>query len=416
MSHHHFRFFATLLPACTILFYADSSLAFDCAKASGKIESAICADEKLKRLDAELSAAYFRLLRETEKDKKAALLSSQRRWLEQRDKQCGLVAEPQRVACLKASMNERITHMGWEDLRPGQTLVIGSETVTVGEVTVDGEKSPALLYRGRALITASRNIDPSFTVLGRWRSPQVAAALITFESGGTWRCSDNYVIETRKKGDLRALELGDSCALGLMQYSVKTTEKGFSLEQLATPAAAGSLTSWDSLSGKINAVDTSYRPLVGTKMDELFLADPKDFRQPLANEEFFRAVNSIPGVDRSRFLKALWDFGGDCDYCDQAFDSEHYGRYVNQDLLSYSLCGWWMNGSFVLTGGDDALAVWQKSSGRFFWAIAPHHDEGRRDAGGDVHFYPKLKEWPEPALAELALWRSGAWWTDRERR
>jgi uncharacterized protein YecT (DUF1311 family) len=59
--------------------------ALDCAKASQPVEKLLCATAALRQADDEMSAAYFKLLRETgDPEFHALLIRSQRRWLAQR--------------------------------------------------------------------------------------------------------------------------------------------------------------------------------------------------------------------------------------------------------------------------------------------------------------------------------------------
>ena len=59
--------------------------ALDCRKASLPVEKLFCASTELNNADEAMSAAYFKLLRETvDPDFHAALIRSQRRWLELR--------------------------------------------------------------------------------------------------------------------------------------------------------------------------------------------------------------------------------------------------------------------------------------------------------------------------------------------
>jgi uncharacterized protein YecT (DUF1311 family) len=61
--------------------------ALDCAKASSPIEKLFCATPELKKADEEMSAAYFKLVRETKNpDFREGLIRSQRRWLVERSK------------------------------------------------------------------------------------------------------------------------------------------------------------------------------------------------------------------------------------------------------------------------------------------------------------------------------------------
>ena len=59
--------------------------ALDCAKATQPVEKMLCSTAKLKKADDDMSAAYFKLLRETrDQEFHEALIRSQRRWLEAR--------------------------------------------------------------------------------------------------------------------------------------------------------------------------------------------------------------------------------------------------------------------------------------------------------------------------------------------
>lgn len=56
--------------------------ALDCGKASLPVEKLICATPELKKADAAMSAAYFKLLQETTAPEfREAMIRSQRRWL-----------------------------------------------------------------------------------------------------------------------------------------------------------------------------------------------------------------------------------------------------------------------------------------------------------------------------------------------
>jgi uncharacterized protein YecT (DUF1311 family) len=77
----------TFIVLLSVLFLADPShvYALDCTKASSPVEELICSTPELKSADEAMSAAYFKLLRETtDPDFHEALIRSQRRWLEVR--------------------------------------------------------------------------------------------------------------------------------------------------------------------------------------------------------------------------------------------------------------------------------------------------------------------------------------------
>jgi uncharacterized protein YecT (DUF1311 family) len=78
---------AFLVPLSVLLLVHPSHVyALDCTKASSPGEKLFCATPKLKKADEAMSAAYFKLLRETtDPEFHDALIRSQRRWLELRE-------------------------------------------------------------------------------------------------------------------------------------------------------------------------------------------------------------------------------------------------------------------------------------------------------------------------------------------
>lgn len=69
----------------TFLAAAPNAQAFDCAKASTKVEKAICADPKLKSADDAMTAVYVKLKDNSEAADKEALRMSQLRWIKRRE-------------------------------------------------------------------------------------------------------------------------------------------------------------------------------------------------------------------------------------------------------------------------------------------------------------------------------------------
>jgi uncharacterized protein YecT (DUF1311 family) len=76
------------------LFGASAAQAISCSKANNGMERLICSDSRLRQADTAMNASYVRLLKSTgEADIKAALITSQRRWLASRDGQLGRLGE-----------------------------------------------------------------------------------------------------------------------------------------------------------------------------------------------------------------------------------------------------------------------------------------------------------------------------------
>jgi uncharacterized protein YecT (DUF1311 family) len=71
-----------LLLAILGLGHSSHAYALDCTKASSSVEKLFCTTPELKKADESMSAAYFKLLRETvDPDFHEALIRSQQRWL-----------------------------------------------------------------------------------------------------------------------------------------------------------------------------------------------------------------------------------------------------------------------------------------------------------------------------------------------
>lgn len=81
--------------------YSPPAMAFDCARASTKVEKAICADPALKAADDAMSAAYGQVMERVAADQKAALKGNQIAWLKRRDDSCSWnEAQADLIACL----------------------------------------------------------------------------------------------------------------------------------------------------------------------------------------------------------------------------------------------------------------------------------------------------------------------------
>lgn len=81
---------------------------FDCAKASTPSEVAICKNERLSKLDAEMASLYFATLRFTVSGD-STRLRDQRDWLNHTRRMCDAVDDV--AACLAARYSERIAEM-----------------------------------------------------------------------------------------------------------------------------------------------------------------------------------------------------------------------------------------------------------------------------------------------------------------
>lgn len=132
------------MSACALLFIQQAMAAgMDCAKASSAVENTICANKGLYDLDAQMAAAYSKLMKSTS-DTKAELKIAQRLWLKARN-QCA-----EDVSCLNQRYRERL-----ESLQTQWT-----DTLAYAPDEIDKQVMMDLQQR----IEAASKVDPEFAL------------------------------------------------------------------------------------------------------------------------------------------------------------------------------------------------------------------------------------------------------------
>ncbi|AWA40927.1 hypothetical protein DBV33_20850 [Pseudomonas fluorescens] len=99
-----------IVSACALLFFQQAvASGMDCTKAASAVEKAICADKPLYELDAQMGAAYRKLMKAA--PAQAEVKNAQRQWLKERDR---CVEE---VSCLNQRYQHRlqVLHAQWID-------------------------------------------------------------------------------------------------------------------------------------------------------------------------------------------------------------------------------------------------------------------------------------------------------------
>ena len=94
-----------VLPALLLAFTSEAQ-AFDCAKASTEVETAICADPDLKALDDAMSTAYGEVRAASSSAERKMLALSQKRWLANRESQCAADGKLD-TSCVKNRTDDR---------------------------------------------------------------------------------------------------------------------------------------------------------------------------------------------------------------------------------------------------------------------------------------------------------------------
>lgn len=94
------------LAALAFIIAPNAAQAFDCAKASTKVERAICADPALKDLDDIMSAAYGEVRSASSASERKMLALAQKRWLAARESQC-IAEDKLDTACVRDRTDQR---------------------------------------------------------------------------------------------------------------------------------------------------------------------------------------------------------------------------------------------------------------------------------------------------------------------
>lgn len=96
------------------------SPSFDCSRASPPIETTICADPLLRRLDSDMGIAFAEAIKT--QANKSALLDSQRQWIASRNTKCGRWPDPATMRdCLQSMTAGRVSQLRTLALVPAQT-------------------------------------------------------------------------------------------------------------------------------------------------------------------------------------------------------------------------------------------------------------------------------------------------------
>jgi hypothetical protein len=73
-------------------------------------------------------------------------------------------------------------------------------------------------------------------------------------------------------------------------------------------------------------------------------------------------------------------------------------------------CGIYLEGHYVRCSGSDALAIWEKATGKFYFAIAHSGQNGKREPSSDIQAFPAIETWSQVARAQYADWQKNARW------
>ena len=401
------------------VFWSPCASALDCAKAGSPVEQAICAEPSLRAADIRVSERYFSALGRAKMMAEIIgqgsvhdrLLTSQRAFIALREKDCAAAGPAGIKRCVADETAARLADL--DDLNrygadaPGETLALrdyklGGETVTVaGDPQLPDQKS--MRYKGSELLSGQ-----DLWIVDVWKGAEVTAMLVESYDGGTEQCRSVHVIETRQQGAVKAVDLDKGCAYG-PGWNFRRTAGGFAFETQAQPLDDDTIVEWNAAAGTVAKRSTKFFPEPGLSMEGLLRLDRPQYRDPLRSAEFYRAVQALPSGDRTRAMRALWNVGDACD-CNSDDRLNLYGAQVDPGIVAYSTCGWYLRASVVRCQDTDALAVWDRKTGKAYFAVDDHIVGGVHTTSPKLQLHPAREQWPAHAVLKLDAWMAGAAW------
>jgi uncharacterized protein len=148
---------------------------FNCEQARSGTETAICADENLSRLDAQMGRSYREVLRRASPEMEASIKSEQRQWLRNRDQQC--TSDP---ACIATQLSSRTQQLQQELSQAAAESGQASTQLEQGKLDAANECFKASNYDcsiqiTRALLVADPNDAKAADLLQKSRAAQAQA-------------------------------------------------------------------------------------------------------------------------------------------------------------------------------------------------------------------------------------------------
>lgn len=395
------------LSVATLVTSQGSALAMDCSKAASRVELTICADPDLKAFDDRVSKLYF----ETLKALRAAgddeghnqVQGAQRNWIRARDA-CARKPDNAVKDCIERETLRRLSDLAGEQFGssniPAQGLSLGAARLRWA-ITPEGRRT--LTYQGRVVLEEPFiGQTTSFTVLERWKSYETEAALVEAGAAASAQCSSVHVVENRRQGGVRAHDLGLNC-VSFDPPEFGPTEDGFRFIDPAAPGRAGKATQWRATTGELTSEPVNFHPSAGSTLSMLVASTHPETEEPLRNDEFYSTVMKLGDGDRERVFQALWQVANGCRGCSGA-DNDTYGITASAGVISYSGCGWFMDGARIRCTQADALAVLDRRDHAVYFATDEHRCDEDHDG---AHLTPPLEKWPAEARARFELWRKG---------
>lgn len=289
---------------------------------------------------------------------------------------------------------------------PSEGLRIDSELLQWG--SEGGIRT--LTHGGRPVVsTTTSYATPAFTILDIWNGPETNAVLLQAGVTATRDCSIIYVVESRQPQSVAAHELGTIC-VGFTPVRLERNDAGFFFSSTPSPRSPVEGRQWQARTGDVATSKIAFYPEPHTTMAGLLSQKTPKLEEPLRNEEFFAAVSRLPLLQRDRLLTGLWEVTDECLGCSGTADRDLYGVAIDERTAAYSGCGWYMDGARVHCRGSDALAVWDREGGGFYFATDVHRGACNHENPATLTASPGLENWPPAARDKFEAWRDCRAW------
>jgi len=364
-----------------------SALAIDCSRATGSVETAICADKDLRKADDIFNRGYSSLIDRVDRRQRLELIESQKRWLIQRDATCTGRLPADVAACvddlsrrrqqeLVDKFSDGVRFGGVRLGRPGQSVLVGHEKLDV----VGPREDMLNLVHGNTLIAES---EAPFEIDGRGGDESGEAIVVSTHDNGNLGCSEQYLVSSLPNRPLRVetLDGRDNCSRSFL-----VRKKGTSLELTldASPGRNGVVKRWSPESGQVvHDRRLEFSPKHGTTM-----ADFHDNASPTDIEEFFDSLKRAAPRDWRSMAEALQYAFVRSDDADN--------KYVVLSPCSGSRgCP-----------SESAFAAYATATKSFFFAYELPNSKLGRDRAGVIYF-PDRAKWPADLSQIIRKWSEG---------
>jgi hypothetical protein len=291
-----------------------------------------------------------------------------------------------------------------QELVPSEELKLGAEVLAWGKE----HDVPTLAHKGRVVVRGTKPYSP-FSVLDRWDDSQTHAVLLQAGVTATLDCALIHVLESRTPDTVVAHDLGLIC-VGMRGPTVERTDQGFIFSPAPLPTMPAEARHWLARTGTVVTTTVEWHPAAGTTMAAFVERPVGDFAEPLETAEFFAAVSRLPKPEQNRVVSALWDVANGCPLCGGSAVKERYGVAIDARTAAFSGCGWYMYGTWLECGPSDALAVWDRTTGAFYFATDVHQRDGVHLGMQTLAVTPPLEQWSTGAKERFEIWRNGWPW------